>query len=61
MLPANAGSVLDRTVDMDLKKFFDAVSRSKLFEILSQAVKDGREISPIAKYLCAGVIRPFSA
>ena len=45
------------TVDMDLEKFFDTVSQSKLLEILSRTIKDGRVISLIAKYLCAGAIR----
>jgi RNA-directed DNA polymerase len=37
------------TVDMDLEKFFDTVSHSKLIEILSRTVKDGRVISLIHK------------
>lgn len=45
------------TVDMDLEKFFDTVSHSKLIEILSRTVKDGRVISLIHKYLNAGVMR----
>lgn len=44
-------------VDMDLEKFFDTVCQSKLIEILSRSVKDGRVISLIHKYLNAGVIR----
>jgi RNA-directed DNA polymerase len=43
-------------VDMDLEKFFDTVNQSKLIEILSQTVKDGRVISLIHKYLNAGVV-----
>ena len=42
---------------MDLEKFFDTVCRSKLIEILSRTIKDGRVISLIHKYLNAGVIR----
>jgi group II intron reverse transcriptase/maturase len=45
------------TVDMDLEKFFDTVSHSKLIEILSRTVKDGRVISLIHKYLNAGVMK----
>jgi len=45
------------TVDMDLEKFFDTVSHSKLIELLSRTVKDGRVISLIHKYLNAGVMR----
>jgi group II intron reverse transcriptase/maturase len=43
-------------VDMDLEKFFDKVSQSKLVEILSRTIKDGRIISLIHKYLRAGVM-----
>jgi group II intron reverse transcriptase/maturase len=43
-------------VDMDLEKFFDTVNISKLIEILSRTIKDGRVISLIHKYLCAGVV-----
>ena len=43
-------------VDMDLEKFFDTVNQSKLIEILSRSIKDGRVISLIHKYLRAGVI-----
>jgi retron-type reverse transcriptase len=42
---------------MDLEKFFDTVSHSKLTEILSWTVKDGRVISLIHKYLNAGVMK----
>jgi group II intron reverse transcriptase/maturase len=44
------------TVDMDMEKFFDTVSHSKLIEILSRTVKDGRVISLIHKYLNAGIM-----
>ena len=43
-------------VDMDLEKFFDTVNQSKLIEILSRTVKDGRVVSLIHKYLKAGVV-----
>jgi group II intron reverse transcriptase/maturase len=43
-------------VDMDLEKFFDTVSQSKLVELLSRTIKDGRVISLINKYQKAGVI-----
>jgi group II intron reverse transcriptase/maturase len=51
----NAGYVW--TVDMDLEKFFDTVNQSKLLEVLSRTVKDGRVISLISKYLRAGVVK----
>jgi retron-type reverse transcriptase len=41
---------------MDLEKFFDTVNQSKLIEVLSRTVKDGRVISLIHKYLNAGVV-----
>jgi group II intron reverse transcriptase/maturase len=43
-------------VDMDLEKFFDKVNHSKLMEILSRTIKDGRVLSLIHKYLNAGVL-----
>ncbi|MBU3114846.1 group II intron reverse transcriptase/maturase [Clostridium lacusfryxellense] len=43
-------------VDMDLEKYFDTIDHSKLIEILSRTIKDGRVISLIHKYLRAGVV-----
>lgn len=43
-------------VDMDLEKFFDTVNHSKLVQILSNTIEDGRVISLIHKYLKAGVV-----
>jgi RNA-directed DNA polymerase len=43
-------------IDMDLEKFFDTVNQSKLIEVLSRTIKDGRVISLIHKYLNAGVV-----
>jgi group II intron reverse transcriptase/maturase len=43
-------------VDMDLEKFFDKVNQSKLIEVLSRTIKDGRVVSLIHKYLRAGVM-----
>lgn len=42
-------------VDLDLEKFFDKVNHSKLIEVLSRTVNDGRVVSLIHKYLNAGV------
>lgn len=42
-------------VDLDLEKFFDKVNHSKLIEVLSRTIKDGRVVSLIHKYLNAGV------
>jgi group II intron reverse transcriptase/maturase len=43
-------------VDLDMAKFFDTVNHSKLVEVLSRTIKDGRVISLIHKYLNAGVV-----
>lgn len=40
---------------MDLEKYFDTVNQSKLIEVLSRTIKDGRVISLIHKYLKARV------
>jgi group II intron reverse transcriptase/maturase len=43
-------------VDMDLEKFFDTVNQSKLTEVMSRTIKDGRVLSLISKYQTAGVM-----
>ncbi|MDP5275298.1 group II intron reverse transcriptase/maturase [Chengkuizengella axinellae] len=43
-------------VDMDLEKYFDTVNQSKIAEILSRTIEDGRVISLIHKYLRAGAM-----
>ena len=43
-------------VDMDWEKYFDTVNQSKLIQILSGTIKDGRVISLIHKFLNAGVM-----
>lgn len=42
-------------VDMDLEKFFDTVSHSRLIRKLSTRIKDGRVISLITRMLKSGV------
>ena len=42
-------------VDLDLAKFFDTVNHSKLLQLLSERVKDGRVISLIHKFLRAPI------
>lgn len=42
-------------VDLDLEKFFDKVNHSKLIEVVSRTIKDGRVVSLIHQYLNAGV------
>ena len=43
-------------VDLDLEQFFDNVNHSKLIEVISRTIKDGRVVSLIHKYLNAGVL-----
>ena len=43
-------------VDMDLEKYFDTVNQSKLIQILSETIKDGRVVSLIHRFLNAGVM-----
>jgi group II intron reverse transcriptase/maturase len=43
-------------IDLDLEQFFDNVNHSKLIEVISRTVKDGRVVSLIHKYLNAGVL-----
>lgn len=43
-------------VDMDLEKFFDTVNHSKLIQVISETIKDGRVVSLINKYLNAKVL-----
>ena len=43
-------------VDMDLEKYFDTVNQSKLIQIVSETIKDGRVISLIHRFLNAGVM-----
>ncbi len=43
-------------VDLDLERFFDTVNHSKLIEVISRTIKDGRVVSLIHKYLNAGVM-----
>lgn len=51
---ADEGNVY--VVSMDLAAYFDTVNHSKLIEVLSRTIKDGRVISLIHKYLNAGVM-----
>lgn len=53
---SNITSGYKYVVDLDLEKFFDTVPQSKLMEILSRRIKDGRVLSLIHKYLRAGVV-----
>ena len=41
---------------VDLDRFFDTMSHSKLIEILGRTIKDGRVVSLVHKYLRSGVI-----
>ena len=43
-------------IGLDMEKFFDTVNQSKLVQLLSDTIKDGRVVSLIHKYLRAGVM-----
>ena len=43
-------------VDLDIEKYFDTVNQSKLVQVLSETIKDGRVISLIHKFLRAGIM-----
>ena len=43
-------------IDLDLAKFFDTVNHSKLLQVLSERIKDGRVISLIHKFLRVKII-----
>jgi len=43
-------------VDMDLEKFFDTVNQSKMVQLLSRDIEDGRVISLIHKFMRAGAL-----
>ena len=43
-------------VDLDIERFLDTVNHSKLIEILSRTIKDGRVVSLIHKYLRCGIM-----
>lgn len=46
----------NEVISIDLEKYFDIVNHSKLVQILSETIKDGKVISLIHKYLNAGVM-----
>ena len=53
---ANITEGYEYVVDMDLEKYFDTVNQSRLIQILSETIKDGRVISLIHRFLRAGVM-----
>lgn len=42
-------------IDLDLRKFFDTVNHSKLIQLISERVRDGRVVSLIHKFLRAPI------
>jgi len=44
-------------VSLDLEKYFDTINHSKLIEVLSRTIKDGKVLSLIHKYLNAGILQ----
>ena len=43
-------------VDMDLEKYFDTVNQSRLLQLLSETIKDGRVIALIHRFLESGIM-----
>lgn len=43
-------------ISIDLEKYFDTVNHSKLIQVISETIKDGRVVSLIHKYLNAGAM-----
>lgn len=51
----NANEGYEYVIDLDLAKFFDTVNHSKMIQVLSETVKDGRVVSLIHKFFRAKI------
>lgn len=55
-LQTNVNEGYRYVVDLDLEQYFDTVNHSKLIQILSETIHDGRVISLVHRFLNAGVM-----
>lgn len=51
----NANEGYEYVIDLDLAKFFDTVNHSKMIQVLSDTVKDGRVVSLVHKFFRAKI------
>lgn len=51
----NANEGYEYVIDLDLAKFFDTVNHSKMIQVLSETVKDGRVVSLVHKFFRAKI------
>ena len=51
----NANDGYEYVIDLDLAKFFDTVNHSKMIQVLSETVKDGRVVSLVHRFFRAKI------